>query len=90
MRKIDISIIAPIFNVASYLPTLLKSLINHTLTSIEIITIKDGSTDSSLEITQEYAKKDSRTVIINQFNHGISIARNNGLKYAQKRYCLCR
>jgi len=90
MRKIDISIIAPIFNVASYLPTLLESLINQTLTSIEIIAINDGSTDSSLEITQEYAKKDSRTVIINQFNHGISIARNNGLKYAQGRYCLCR
>jgi glycosyltransferase involved in cell wall biosynthesis len=86
MKKIDISIIVPIFNVASYLPTLLDSLINQTLTSIEIIAINYGSTDYSLEIIQEYAKKDSRIVIINQFNHGVSIARNNGLKYAQGRY----
>lgn len=47
-EKIDISIILPIFNVASYLPTLLDSLINQTLTSIEIIAINDGSRDSSL------------------------------------------
>ena len=55
-----ISILVPIYNVEKYLPQCLDSLVNQTLKDIEIICINDGSTDSSLEIIQEYINKDNR------------------------------
>lgn len=43
----------------------------------------DGSTDSSAEIIDEYANKDSRVMAIHQKNKGVFSARNTGLKAAQ-------
>ena len=60
MEDIKVSIIVPVYNVARYLGDCLDSIINQTLDDIEIICINDGSTDNSLEILEEYAKKDSR------------------------------
>lgn len=60
MEDIKVSIIVPVYNVARYLGECLDSIINQTLDDIEIICINDGSTDNSLEILEEYAKKDSR------------------------------
>lgn len=73
-----ISIIVPVYNVAPYLPQCLDSLINQTYRDIEIICVNDGSTDDSLKILEEYAKKDKRIKIINQQNQGLSGARNTG------------
>lgn len=55
---------------------------------IEIICVNDGSTDKSLNILKDYAKKDKRIIVINQKNGGVSNARNNALKIAQGEYCL--
>jgi glycosyltransferase involved in cell wall biosynthesis len=77
-----ISIVIPVYNVEKYLPTCLNSLINQTLQDIEIICVNDGSTDNSLKVLEEYAKKDSRIKIINQENVGVSQTRNNGIKCA--------
>lgn len=77
-----ISIILPVYNVEKYLGKCLDSLINQTLQDIEIICINDGSTDDSLEILEEYAKKDDRIKIINQENSKQGAARNRGLEVA--------
>jgi len=81
-----ISVIVPIYNVEKYLKECLDSIINQTFQDIEIILINDGSTDNSLQIMQEYAKNDSRIIIINQENKGQSISRNSGIKYATSKY----
>ena len=78
-----ISIIVPIYNVAPYLPSCLDSLVNQTYRDLEIICVNDGSTDGSLPILKEYAKKDERIKVINQANQGLSGARNTGIKAAQ-------
>lgn len=78
-----ISVIIPVYNVENYLKRCLDSIIGQTLKDIEIICINDGSTDSSLQILQEYAKNDSRIKIINQENKGLSVTRNNGIEIAQ-------
>lgn len=78
-----LSIIVPVYNVEKYLPDCLDSLINQTLTDIEIISVNDASTDSSGEILLEYANKDSRIKIINQENQGQAVARNLALNHAQ-------
>ena len=78
-----VSIIIPIYNVENYLRQCLDSAINQTLKDIEIICVNDGSTDTSLQIINEYANKDNRIKIINKTNGGLSSARNAGLKIAQ-------
>ncbi len=77
-----ISIIVPIYNVDAYLPKCLDSLINQTYQDMEIICVNDGSTDSSLEILQQYQAKDNRIRVISQKNQGLSGARNTGISLA--------
>ncbi len=81
-----VSVIIPVYNPGLYLKHCIDSLINQTLKECEFIFINDGSTDDSLEILNIYKEKDSRIIIINQKNLGISIARNNGIKKAQGEY----
>ena len=75
-----VSVIVPVYNVEKYLKRCLDSLINQTLSDIDIICINDGSKDSSLQILEQYAQKDSRIVIYNQENSGLSVARNTQIK----------
>lgn len=81
-----ISIIVPVYNVEEYLEKCLDSIRNQSYAFFEVILVNDGSTDKSLEICQEYAKKDNRFVIVNQTNKGVSAARNNGLAVAKGSY----
>lgn len=81
-----ISVIIPVYNTAKYLMECLDSVIAQTLEDLEIICVNDGSTDLSLEILKEFARKDSRIKLINQNNRGVSAARNAGLKIATGKY----
>lgn len=85
-NKIKVSIIIPVYNVELYLKSCMDTVINQTLDNIEIICVNDGSTDNSLELLEEYVKKDNRIRIITQKNCGLGCARNTGLKYAKGEY----
>jgi len=76
-----ISIISPVYNVEKFLDRCLNSLLNQTLSDIEIILINDASSDKSLEICKKYEQQDNRVTVLN-FNEfkGVSAARNEGLK----------
>ena len=82
---VKISVIIPVYNDEKHLGECLDSVSNQTLDDIEIICINDGSTDSSLEILNEYST-DKRITIITQTNQGSAIARNKGLDIAQGEY----
>lgn len=84
--KPKISIIVPVYNVEKYLKECLDSLINQTLEDIEIICVNDGSTDSSPQILDEYASKDSRIRVFHQENQGVSVAYNYGIKQVKGKY----
>lgn len=81
-----ISIIIPVYNASQYLSECLDSVLLQTFTDIEIICINDGSTDDSLQILQAYQQKNSRIIIIDQKNGGVSAARNAGLEIATGKY----
>ncbi len=81
-----ISIIIPVYNVEKYLRECLDSILNQTYQDFEVICIDDGSTDKSLEILEEYAKKDSRFSILKQNHKGAGSARNKGIETAQGKY----
>ena len=78
--------IITVYNTANYLHQCLDSIISQTLKDIEIICVNDGSTDTSLEILNEFAAVDERIIIITQDNQGPGIARNTGLKLAKGIY----
>lgn len=83
---VKVSVILPIFNVASYLEETFNSLLNQSLEDIEIIAVNDGSTDNSEEIIEKYKQQDSRIKSIYQNNQGQSVARNVGLTQATGKY----
>lgn len=82
----ELSVIVPIYNVEKYLERCIDSILAQTYTDFELILVNDGSPDRCFEIMEQYAKKDSRIVIIHQENKGVSAARNAGLKIARGRY----
>lgn len=83
---VKVSVILPVYNVASYLDETFESLLNQSLHEIEIIAVNDGSTDESEDIIRKYAQQDSRVTFYSQENQGQSAARNLALKYATGEY----
>lgn len=81
-----LSVIVPIYNNEKYLKRCIDSIINQTYPCLEIILVNDGSTDDSLEICKEYAKKDKRIKVIDKENGGVSSARNAGLIHTTGSY----
>lgn len=81
-----VSVILPVYNVASYLDETFKSLLNQSLKEIEIIAVNDGSTDESEDIIRKYVTQDSRITFYSQKNQGQSAARNHALQYATGEY----
>lgn len=81
--SIKVSIIIPVYNVQEYLDKCLDSVCKQSLKDIEIILVNDGSSDKSLQIAEEFARKDSRIVLHTQQNQGQGIARNWGIEKAK-------
>lgn len=79
MRDPKISVIIPIYNVEDYLEKCLSSVTSQSYTNLEIICVDDGSSDSSGDILDQFAARDSRIVAIHQTNEGVSAARNTAL-----------
>lgn len=77
-----ITVIIPVYNSEKTIGRCIESVINQTYKELEIIIVNDGSKDNTLYICEEYAKKDSRIVIINKENEGPSKARNLALSKA--------
>ncbi len=80
--KYNLSVIIPAFNAANKIERCLKSILNNNL-NLQLIVVNDGSEDNLLEILKPY----SMIQIINlSFKHGVSFARNEGLKYVKGVY----
>lgn len=77
-----VSVIIPIYNLASYLEKCLDSLLVQNNQDFEILLINDGSTDSSEEICLRYCEKDNRVKYFYKDNGGVSSARNLGIANA--------
>ncbi|HEX2099268.1 MAG TPA: glycosyltransferase [Candidatus Synoicihabitans sp.] len=81
-----ISVILPVYNAARYLPLALRSLLAQTERDFEIVAVDDGSTDASLSMLQDTARRDARLKIISRPNTGIVGALNDGIAAASGTY----
>ena len=84
--KPAISIIVPVYNAEQYLQRTIASILMQTFSDTEIIFVDDGSEDRSQEIIEQYAKKDSRIILLQQEHQNAGAARNKGLSIARGEY----
>lgn len=80
------SIIIPVYNSEKTIRNCINSILAQSFTNFEVILINDGSTDNTLEILTEYAKKDFRIKIYSFKNAGVSVSRQRGINYASGQY----
>jgi glycosyltransferase involved in cell wall biosynthesis len=80
------SIIIPSYNAEQFIERCINSVHNQKYFDYELIIVNDGSTDKTLQLIEPY--ENSKTIIINQDNEGVSSARNKGLKLASGRYII--
>ncbi|MCR5503215.1 MAG: glycosyltransferase [Lachnospiraceae bacterium] len=84
-----VSIIIPVYNKSRYLRKCLDSLVGQSVTDIEIICVNDASTDDSIIILKDYARRDDRVHIIeNEVNRGAACSRNRGMETATGKYLI--
>lgn len=81
-----VSVIIPIFNTEKFLRRAIESILCQTLSDWELILIDDGSTDSSSDICDEYAMKDSRIYVFHRSNHGLSATHEFAVQHAKGKY----
>ena len=86
MKQPLVSIILPVYNAQSHLARCLSSICAQTYQNLEIIVLNDGSKDQSLPVCEEFRKKDSRIILVDKANSGVSDTRNLGLKLATGEY----
>ncbi|MDZ7968394.1 MAG: glycosyltransferase family 2 protein [Nostoc sp. DedSLP03] len=77
-----VSIIIPAYNTEVYIKKAIESVLNQTLTELEVIVVDDGSTDKTVEVAKSFTDERLK-VIVNPQNLGVSAARNIALKAAQ-------
>lgn len=77
-----ISVVITCFNHGKYLNNAIESVLDQSYPHYEIIVIDDGSTDNSKAVATSYAQ----ITYVYQPNHGVSSARNLGIKNSKGDY----
>lgn len=87
---LEISIIIPVYNAASYVERCLRSITSSVVPegSYEIIAVDDGSSDQSLALLQNLETQIPQLHVYHRHHSGPGGARNLGLNYAKGRYIM--
>ncbi|MGP4119230.1 glycosyltransferase family 2 protein [Psychrobacter aquimaris] len=83
-----VSIIVPVYNVASYIDACLASIKQQTYQNIEIIVVEDCSTDDSKQALAPHLTDERIKVVQHRENSGLSAARNTGMQSAIGEYMM--
>ena len=79
MNRPSVSVIMSAYNSDKYIAESIKSILNQTLKSLELIIIDDASKDNTLNIIKKFSKIDTRIrLILNRKNVGPAESRNKG------------
>lgn len=85
MKKIQVSVIMPVYNSEEYLETAIKSVLNQKMENMELLLVDDGSQDNSGKICDAY-EVDQRVKVFHKENEGICATRNFAVDHAQGEY----
>lgn len=82
-----VSVVIPLYNKEKWIERTLSSVLNQSFTDWEAIIVDDGSTDSSVEVVEEFIQKNPRNwVLIKNHNAGQCRTRNSGIAKAKGEY----
>lgn len=81
-----VSVVVPVYNAGSSIKKSVDSILASTYRNIEILVVDDGSEKETADLCDALGKLDDRVKVIHQDNKGVSVARNNGLKFAKGDY----
>lgn len=85
-----VTVIVPVYNAETTLPTALNALLAQTWASMEIIVVDDASTDGTCALISTYAEKDNRIRLLRSpANAGPYVARNIALDQARGGFVTC-
>src|SRR5690554_5775641 len=81
------SVLMPVYNVEDYVADAIYSILNQTVSDIELVVIDDASTDSTYQIVKQIARKETRIKLLkNNENLKIASSLNKGLSVANGEY----
>ena len=81
-----LTVVIPVYNVEKYLKRCVESVLVQGWHNYDILLVDDGSTDSSPQICDDYAKVYDFISVIHKKNGGLSEARNTGISHAKGDY----
>ena len=81
-----LSVVIPVFCVENTLDRCVESVLIQQVPDMEVILVDDGSPDECPLLCDNWAKKDSRVIVIHKENGGLSDARNTGIDIARGDY----
>jgi glycosyltransferase involved in cell wall biosynthesis len=73
-----IGVVVPAYNASKYIRATLDSIQTQQNAAFQCIVVDDGSNDNTLEIANDYSRRDHRFQAMQQANQGVAIARNAG------------
>lgn len=81
-----LSIILPVYNQFELLKVCMNSILSQTFRDYQLLLIDDGSDEAIARLCDEYARQDSRILLVHQNHMGVSAARNAGIVQASGDY----
>jgi hypothetical protein len=78
-----VSVIMPAFNSAAYIDAAIDSVLNQTVSDLELLVIDDGSSDETAALVARRRGTDPRIRLLRQPNAGPGAARNAGFREAR-------
>src|SRR5260370_42050748 len=82
----EVSVVMGVFNAGSRLRATVDSILSQKDVFLEFVIVDDGSTDQTLQILEEYARRDSRVKLMHQENQGLTKSLINGCALAKGTY----
>lgn len=75
-----VSVVMPLYNAQDTVRRAIRSILDQTLSDIQLVVVDDGSTDNSADVVSAIA--DSRLVLVRENHRGVSRTANTALKHA--------
>jgi glycosyltransferase involved in cell wall biosynthesis len=88
LSEAEISVVIPVHNYAQFVVEALDSVQRQTLKAIDLIVVDDASSDDSLGVVSDWARRNAGrfnriSVLSNRANAGLSLTRNVGIDAAE-------